>query len=144
MRAVRLTAEFSLAAGALLALLFWSAGEALIAFITTDPEVRAAAARYLPFAALVPLIGVASWMLDGIFIGATRGRALRNAGVAATALYVATDVALRPLGPLGVWLALWAAYFYRAGGLAITLPALIRSLDAPQAVERGGHSAVSR
>lgn len=142
MRAVRLTAEFSLAAGALLAILFWAGGEALIAFITTDADVRETAARYLPFAALVPLIGVASWMLDGIFIGATRGRALRNAGIAATVLYVGTDLALRPLGPLGVWLALWAAYFYRAGGLALAMPALVRSLDAPQAVEPGRYGAL--
>ena len=142
-RAVRLTAEFSLASGALLAILFWTAGETLIALITTDPEIRTAAVRFLPFAALIPLIGVPSWMLDGIFIGATRGRALRNAGIAATALYVATDLALRPLGPLGVWLALWAAYVYRAGGLAIALPALIRSLHVPQSVEHGGRSALS-
>ena len=139
-RAALLTTEFSLAAAALLALLFWTLGDELIALITTDPAIRAAAARHLPFAALVPLVGLASWMLDGVFIGATRGRALRNAAIAATALYVATDLALRPLGPLGIWLALWAAYAYRAGGLALALPGLIRAIEAPRVVDAGGRT----
>ena len=137
-RAVRLTGEFALAAGALMAALFWLGGPQAIALITTDPEIRAQAARYLPFAALVPLIGLPSWMLDGVFIGATQGRALRNAAIMATALYVAMDLALRPFGALGVWLALWAAYVFRAGGLALHLSGLLRTFSAPQAVEGNG------
>lgn len=134
-RAVRLTGEFALAAAALMAAAFWLFGPDLIALIATDPAIRTQAERFLPLAALIPLVGLPSWMLDGIFIGATRGRALRNAGLAATALYVATDLALRPLDALGVWLALWAAYLFRAAGLAFHLPALLRSFSAPQAVE---------
>ncbi|MGX7895679.1 MATE family efflux transporter [Tsuneonella sp. HG222] len=129
LRAVRLTGEFALAAGAVLAALFWAFGNEIISLITTDPEVRRQAARFLPFAALIPLIGMPSWMLDGVFIGATRGTALRNAGIAATVLYLATDLALRPLGGLGVWLGLWAAYLYRAGGLAIAFPRLLRAIE---------------
>jgi multidrug resistance protein, MATE family len=130
LRGIRLTGEFSLAGGALLALLFWLAGEAVIAFITTDTEVRAVAMRYLVFAALIPLLGMPSWLLDGIFIGATRGRALRNAGLLSTLLYLALDLLLRPLGALGVWLAFSASYLFRAGALAIHFPALLRVLDA--------------
>ena len=128
LRAVRLTGEFSLAAGVVLAALFLAAGEPLIAFIATDPLVRAEAARFLPFAAAVPLLGMPSWLLDGIFIGATQGRALRNAGLAATLGYLAIDLVLRPLGNLGVWLALMASYLLRAGCLSIYLPALLASL----------------
>ena len=139
-RAVRLTAEFSFAAGLALALLFWTLGDLAIALITTDPEIRAVAGRFLPFAALIPLLGMPSWMLDGIFIGATSGRALRNAGVLATLLYLATDLALRPLDNLGVWLALSASYVFRAGALAAFLPALLRSLDTAQTVAVGGRN----
>ena len=137
LRSIYLTAEFALVAGAAMAASFWLLGGEAIALITTDPAVREQAARYLPFAALVPLVGLPSWMLDGVFIGATRGRALRNAGVIATVLYVATDLMLRPLGALGVWLAMWAAYLYRAGGLALALPALLRDT---QPVEPDGRS----
>jgi MATE family multidrug resistance protein len=135
-RAVRLTGEFSLIAGALLAVLFFAAGAPVIAFIATDAGVRAEAAALLPFAALVPLLGMPSWLLDGIFIGATQGRALRNAGVIATVLYVAVDYALRPMGNSGVWIAISASYLLRAGALGIYLPALLRSLDAPAQVPR--------
>ena len=53
-----------------------------------------------------------SWLLGGIFIAATRGATLRNAALAATALYLATDMMLRPLGDAGVWVALLASYIY--------------------------------
>ena len=132
LRAIRLTGEFCLAAGIALALLFWFAGGLAINFITTDVDVRAIAGHLLPFAAAVPLLGVLSWMLDGIFIGATRGRALRNAAIAATALYIAIDIALRPLDTTGVWIALLIAYLLRAAALGLAFPALMRSLDEPQ------------
>jgi MATE family multidrug resistance protein len=134
LRAARLTFEFSFGSALALALLFWSLGGVGIAFITTDPAIRATAARFLPFAALVPLIGMPSWMLDGIFIGATRGKALRNAGVLATLAYLSTDLVMRPLGNLGVWLALWSSYLYRAAFLGAYLPGLLRSLGAGEAV----------
>jgi MATE family multidrug resistance protein len=130
-RAARLTFEFSFVSGLALALLFWSLGEVTIRFVTTDPAIRAVAEQYLPFAALIPLIGMPSWILDGIFIGATRGHALRNAGVLATLLYLATDLALRPFGNLGVWLALCTSYLFRAGSLALFIPSLLRSFDGP-------------
>jgi MATE family multidrug resistance protein len=128
-RAARLTFEFSFASGLALALLFWGVGTPTVAFITIDPAIRATAGHYLPFAALIPLIGMPSWLLDGIFIGATRGRALRNAAVIATLLYLAADLALRPIGNVGVWLALCASYLFRAASLAFYVPSLLRSLD---------------
>ena len=130
-RSVRLAGEFSLVAGVVLALLFLALGEHLIAFIATDPAVRAEAARFLPFAAAIPLLGMPSWLLDGIFIGATRGAALSNAAVVATLLYLAIDLALRGSGNLGVWLAFTASYLLRAGALALYLPALLRDFPSP-------------
>ncbi len=130
-RAVRLAGEFSLAAGVLLSALFFAAGPAIIAFITSDPGVQAMALRFLPFAALVPVLGMPSWLLDGVFIGATQGRALRNAAVLVTALYLCLDMALRPWGNLGVWSAFAASYVLRAGALGLYLPGLLRRLHSP-------------
>lgn len=129
LRAVRLTGEFSLAGGALLSLGFFVTGHAVIGFIATDPGVRAQALSFLPFAALVPLIGMPSWLLDGIFIGATQGSALRNAAVVSTALYLTLDLALRSFGDFGVWLAFSASYLLRAAALGAHFPALMRRLD---------------
>jgi len=128
LRAIRLTGEFSLAGGGVFALLFALWGPALIAFVARDPAVRAQAEAMLPYCALVPLAGVPSWLLDGIFIGATRGRMLRNAALAATAAYLVTDLLLRPWGDDGVWMALLASYAYRALSLGSCLPTLLRRI----------------
>lgn len=124
-RAIRLTGEFALASAALFALLILVAGGQGIALLTTNAAVRALARDGLAYVALVPLVGVPAWMLDGIFIGATAGRSLRDAAILATLLYVATDLALRPLGAHGVWLALIASYVWRALALGWRLPALL-------------------
>ena len=136
LRAIRLTGEFSLVSALILSAIFLVAGGPVIAFLSSDAQVVAEANRYLLYAALIPLLGMPSWMLDGIFIGATRGKALRNAAMAATALYIALDLALRPMGNQGVWIAITATYFFRAGGLALYLPALLRDIDAqPETID---------
>ena len=129
LRSVRLAGEFSLLAALMLAALFMLGGPYAIAFIASDAAVRAEALRFLPFAALVPVLGMPSWLLDGIFIGATRGRALRNAGVLAAALYILLDIGLRPLANLGVWIAISTSYLLRAGALALYLPGLLDAID---------------
>lgn len=124
-RAIRLTGEFALAAGALFAGATLALGDAAIALLTTSVPVASLARELLPLAALVAIVGVPAWMLDGIFIGATAGRILRNAAIVATALYIATDLALRPWGAQGAWTALLASYVWRAAALGRHLPALL-------------------
>lgn len=130
-RALRLTTEqaagFALAAS--LALLV--GGEALIGLITTDPATRATALGFLPFCALVPLMGFASWQLDGLMIGTTRGPLMRNAMIAALLIYLALDFALRPaFGGTGLWLAFLGYYVARAGTLSLGLSGLKRDVLA--------------
>lgn len=127
-RAIRLTGEFSFISALALSALFLFAGGPVIDWLTTDAEVREVARRFLPFAAIIPLIGMPSWMLDGVFVGATQGRALRNAAVIATIAYVALDLGLRPYGHTGLWLAFCASYPLRAAALAWHLPRLTRSI----------------
>lgn len=127
-RAIRLTGEFSFGFAALACAAIWIAGEPAIRFLVTNAEVRATAGTLLPFVALLPLIGTPAWLLDGIFIGATGGKALRNAAILSTAAYVATDLLLRPWGIWGLWTAFFLSYGYRALALGRYLPALIRAL----------------
>jgi MATE family multidrug resistance protein len=69
-----------------------------------------------------------SYQLDGIFIGATRGRAMRNAMVVSFAVYL---VALAGLVPLwanhGLWLAFLVFMVARALTLLAAYPALARA-----------------
>jgi len=129
-RAMRLTSEFALIAGSAFALVYYFGGGWVITSFVRDAEAREAALAYLPYCALVPLIGIAPWQLDGLFLGTTQGHALRNAGVAVAVLYIGTDMILRPAyGNAGVWTAFLLMYLYRAAALGLYVPGLFRRLQ---------------
>jgi MATE family multidrug resistance protein len=124
-RAAVLTSEWGLGSSVLMAALFLVAGPALIDLMATAPEVRAEARAYLPWIAAAPLIGIAAWMLDGIFIGATETRAMRNAALASVTVYgVAVAVLLPAFGNHGLWAALMVLNATRGVTLALRYPAL--------------------
>ncbi len=119
-QAIRVTSEMALGAGALFFVLTLVAGPAVLEVVVADPEARASALRFLPWCASIPFIGAVAWQLDGIFIGAMRSLAMRNASIAATALYVGADLLLTPRwGAQGMWIAFVFFYVARAGTLAL-------------------------
>lgn len=129
-RAMRVTSELALAFGAAISALYLIGGAGVIEWVVKDEEARAAALAYLPFCALVPLLGVPAWQLDGFFLGATRGRAIRNAGLLFCVAYVGLDMILRPaFGNTGVWTAFLFMYVFRALALALYLPDLLSPED---------------
>jgi MATE family multidrug resistance protein len=131
-RAMRLTTEFALLFGALFSLAYFAGGAYVIDAFIRDPEAREAARAYLPFCAAVPLLGVAAWQLDGLFIGTTQGRALRNAGVIVAVLYISADLLLRPAyGNAGVWAAFLLMYVFRAASLGAYLPGMLKRMSPP-------------
>ena len=100
-------------------------GPAIIDTMTTAPGVRAEARVYLPWVVAMPLIGIGAWMLDGIFIGATETRAMRNAMLLSVAIYAVALAALVPeLGNHGLWAALLVLNMARTLTLASRYPAL--------------------
>lgn len=131
--AIRRTSELALASAVLFAAGFWTLGPVAIRVFVVDPAARSVALAHLPFCALVPLVGVFAWQLDGIFLGATRGGTLRNAAVVSTALYIGLDLLLRDHGNRGVWMAFVALYGLRALALAPGLPGLFRAVRANRA-----------
>jgi MATE family multidrug resistance protein len=116
--------------GALLAgLALLAGGPLLIAAFTSLPEVRLSAETYLWWMIVSPLISVWSFLLDGVFIGATRTAAMRNAMVLSLAVFLAANWLLLPaFGNHGLWLSL--TLFMAARGLTMALyyPALERSV----------------
>jgi MATE family multidrug resistance protein len=124
-RAAILTSEWGAGGALLMALAFLLGGPALIDLMATAPEVRAEARLYLPWMAGAPLIGIAAWMLDGIFIGATETRALRNAMIVSVAVYACAVALLLPtLGNHGLWAALMILNATRGLTLGLRYPAL--------------------
>ena len=63
--------------------------------------------RDRPWAVALPLSGVIAFQMDGIFIGATWSREMRNMMLASLAIYMAAEAVLTPLwGNHGLWLSL--------------------------------------
>ncbi|WP_422050961.1 MATE family efflux transporter [Shimia sp.] len=109
----------------LLSLMFALTGGWIIDVMTTSPEVRAEARIYLPWMALAPTLGVAAWMLDGIFIGATQTREMRNMMFISALVYLGAVLVLLPgFANHGLWLALLISFVARGVTLGLRYPAL--------------------
>lgn len=129
-RAIRITTELALFFSLLIAITYYFVGTIVIEVIVSDPEAKSVAKAYLPFCAIIPMIGLAAWQLDGLFLGVTKGRVLRNAGVVVAMLYLGTDIILRPIyGNSGLWWAFILMYLYRAICLGIFVPSLIAEVQ---------------
>ncbi|WP_286912663.1 MULTISPECIES: MATE family efflux transporter [unclassified Pseudomonas] len=94
--------------------LFLLGGHLFIDLQTDIASVRAAAYPYLPYLAVLPLIAVWSYLLDGLFIGATRAREMRNAMLLSVLVALPLAWAMRGLGNHGLWLAFLAFMALRA------------------------------
>jgi len=120
----------TLVAGAvamLISLLYLGLGTRLIALYTSHAEVQAAALRYLPWAVVLPMVSVLGYQMDGVFIGATRARELRNSMVLAVLGFLALEVTLgRWFGNGGLWAAFTGFMALRGLLLLLHLPRIER------------------
>jgi len=106
-QASRLCMQWGYGGALALALIFAAAGGPLIDLMTTAPEVRDTARAFLPRVVVAPLIGVACWIYDGIFIGALMTGAMVRAAVQVAALFIPALILLVPtFGNHGLWAAL--------------------------------------
>lgn len=117
-RAVKLTVLWGFGLGVAASLVLWSLGTFIIDFVTTSPDVRETAREYLIWAALTPIAGAVAFEFDGVFIGATWGRDMRNMmlvslGISALVWWIAMPV----WGNHGLWLAM--IVFFSARGLTL-------------------------
>ncbi|MEJ6395456.1 MATE family efflux transporter [Gymnodinialimonas sp. 2305UL16-5] len=126
-RASLLTSSWGAIICAGMALAFAVLGPAFIDILAKDADVQAAARAYLPWMVAAPLVGWAAWMLDGIFIGAARGKDMRNMMVISALIYVMAAMILIPAyDNNGVWAALLISFAARGLTLASRYPALER------------------
>lgn len=126
-RSVRATSLWAFAAALIYSLVFLPAGPWIVAFFTDIPELRAAAAPYLPWLVLMPVIAVWSYQMDGVFIGATETARMMLTMIMAFALYVLLLSLLAPAyGNHGLWAALMAFLAARGIGLFLCYPGLVR------------------
>ncbi len=103
---VRVALRWSLIFAGGLALLYVVAGPALIRVLTDLPDVRSAAMSFLPWLIVSPLVAVWSFLYDGVFVGATRAREMRDIMLVSTfAVFLPAWFLLQGLGNHGLWLA---------------------------------------
>jgi MATE family multidrug resistance protein len=94
--------------------------------MTASADVRDMAQLFLWLAVLTPLFGALAFAYDGIYIGVTWARDMRNLMIVALALYFAVWWLAQPLGNTGLWLALLTFYLARGALQAARYPALAR------------------
>jgi MATE family multidrug resistance protein len=114
---------FALAVTAVYALF----GPRLIDIMTASEDVRRNARDYLWFVVVSPLLAVFAFGYDGIFIGATWARDMRNLMMLSLAIFLGAWLALRSFGNAGLWSAFLVHYAARGGLQALRYPALLRA-----------------
>jgi MATE family multidrug resistance protein len=101
-------------------------GPAFIDIMTASVEVRRIARDYLPFVIFAPLLGVFAFAFDGVYIGATWARDMRNLMLLSLLIFLGAWFALRSFGNAGLWGAFLAHYAARGGLQALRYPALLK------------------
>jgi len=116
-RALVVAGGWSLIGSIGFALFFTSAGHLFVNLQTNLPEVRDVAYRCLPWLAALPLVGVWSYLLDGLFIGATRAREMRDGMLVSVLFFALLAWLTRGWGNEGLWLTFLAFMAMRAVSL---------------------------
>jgi MATE family multidrug resistance protein len=126
-KSLLMTGAWSVLAAVVFSLSYALFAEQIIALMTDIPAVIATAQQYQVWVIAAPLIAVWSYVLDGLFVGATRGIEMRNTMLFATFLvYLPSWWLFSGIGNHGLWLAL--LLFLAARGISQAL--LLRPIFA--------------
>jgi len=126
--AVRKTFILATGAAVFFVLFYWIAGDPLIALLTPEGPIRTAAQAFMPWVIVSPLMVVIGFQLDGIFIGATRAREMRDSMILSAFAFLPLSLALANYwGNHGLWAAFSVYFLLRAGTLGIWLPRIEKS-----------------
>lgn len=100
-------------------LLFFLFGESLMYVLTDIPHLIAQAKPYFIWVSLIPILSFAAFIYDGIYVGATQAKAMRNSMfIASVLVYLPLYYLLRiPFENHGLWIAFIA--FLAARGLLL-------------------------
>ena len=128
--AARLVVAWGFAFAIAVAAAFAAFGAHFIDIMTAAEEVRGMAREYLIFVIVSPLLAVFAFAFDGIYIGATWARDMRNLMLLSLLIFLTAWLALRSFGNAGLWGALLAHYAARGGLEAARYPSLLKQTFA--------------
>ena len=130
-QATRAATTLGLLAAGIFAVGFALFGPAIIALLTTDAATREMAAAWLPWVVAAPLIGIWSFLLDGIFIGATQTASMRNGMLVSLGAFMATAAVTVPvMANTGIWLAYFVLLITRSVTLGLAWPKVVAATQA--------------
>ncbi len=86
--AVKISTLWALLTGLLFTIAYYFWGDSIVALITDIEAVKVTANQYMPWLVLLPLVSVWSFQLDGIFIGTTHTREMRDGMIISTLVYL--------------------------------------------------------
>ena len=129
-RSAVMTSQWGFGSVVVMALAFYVFGNTIINVMTTAEDVRIVSYDYLPWMVLAPLVGAAAWMLDGIFIGATRTADMRNMMFISFCIYLIALAFLLPkYDNHGLWASLIIFSIARGVTLGYKYPKLEASVE---------------
>lgn len=117
-RALVVAGGWSVIGSGIIAALFAVGGRLFVDLQSSIEVVRQTAYPYLPYLAVLPVLAVWGYLFDGLFIGATRAREMRDAMLMSAGAFALLAWLLRPLGNHGLWLAFLAFTIVRGAIMA--------------------------
>jgi MATE family multidrug resistance protein len=132
---LRASSTAALVVAGLVSAAYFGFGRQLVGLFTNQEAVRALAVRYLPWVVALPVLSVAGFQLDGVFIGATRARDLRDSMLVSVGAFLLMAVGLeRWMGNDGLWCAFCLFNVLRGLTLGMRLPRIERVFAETAAV----------
>ena len=108
---------------------FWIFGHHIIALMSDQPEVKEMAAIWLWWIIFSPLVAVTGFILDGIYIGVTQTRDMRNGMLQSVAIFLLANLMLVELfGNTGLWISYYILMIARALTLFRTYPRIMQAM----------------
>jgi len=107
-------------------------GQWVVNSMTTIPDVRTLAPTYLFWIVIGPLVGVWSFLFDGIYIGTTQTKEMRNGMLISIVVFIlSAELLVAPLGNHGLWLSYHLFMVARAITLGAWFPRIVKAADQP-------------
>ena len=127
---VKLTGFWAFAASLVYAFGFWAGGNAITAMLTDIVEVQLSVETLMPLVIALPVVAVACYQFDGVYIAATAGAAMMVTMAVAFVIYILLlDPMAEQWGLAGLWAAVLVFMAVRGVAQAIWYPKLESKLN---------------
>lgn len=125
-RSVSASVSMAAVSALVFSVFFWILGEPIIALLVAEDTARQVAIDWLPWVIAAPLVGIWSFLLDGIFIGATETKSMRDSMLISLACFMACAAVLVPyMGNQGIWVSYFVLLIVRALTLWLRWPRIV-------------------